>query len=410
VPNYRTLSVATRPFEHIYVDLIGPFVKSKEGFKHVCVVMDSLTHWIELIPLYDTKAVSVARAINEGVLCRHGSVSRITTDRGTEFNNHLMKALTELSRAKHTLNPTANPNSNAVERANGTLKQMLSTFVSQQQDNWSTYLPILAHMYRTQVSSATGFSPFRMLYGREARLPSESWIETFSKVNKVTLDEYLRQLTNALEFCWTTAADTAVRKGKRIQDDVHQQSLDAKPHTRRFVPFRVGQHFYLKAVPKRHFKSVEEERIIKLNSKLSFRYTGPHTIVKVINPVVYLANVDGKLRTVHASKLKRDAHNDDMVTDLEIPANLPLRAPPLHELTPFNRESRTMSDKLKEHQQMVQQREADISLDNLDPPQRFPQRFINQIDENDVTDLDNWDYTNEDFIDEVLRQGSHWLL
>jgi len=245
-----------------------------------------------------------------------------------------------------------------------------------------------------------------MLYGREARLPSESWIETFSKVNKVTLDEYLRQLTNALEFCWTTAADTAVRKGKRIQDDVHQQSLDAKPHTRRFVPFRVGQHFYLKAVPKRHFKSVEEERIIKLNSKLSFRYTGPHTIVKVINPVVYLANVDGKLRTVHASKLKRDAHNDDMVTDLEIPANLPLRAPPLHELTPFNRESRAMSDKLKEHQQMTQQREADISLDDLNPPQRF----VNQIDENDVTDLDNWDYTNEDFIDEILRQGSHWLL
>jgi hypothetical protein len=52
-----------------------------------------------------------------------------------------------------------------------------------------------------------------------------------------------------------------------------------------------------------------------ISGKLFGRYTGPHEVYEVINPVVYVAIVDGALRTVHANKMKRDIHTEDEVVD-----------------------------------------------------------------------------------------------
>ena len=40
-------------------------------------------------------------------------------------------------------------------------------------------------------------------------------------------------------------------------------------------------------------------------SKLQYRYTGPHTVLREINPVVFRANVNGAVRIVHTNKMKR---------------------------------------------------------------------------------------------------------
>ena len=50
-----------------------------------------------------------------------------------------------------------------------------------------------------------------------------------------------------------------------------------------------------------------------LTTSLGMRYSGPHEVLHVINPVVYVAAVDGTLRYVHANKMKRESHNDDGV-------------------------------------------------------------------------------------------------
>ena len=41
------------------------------------------------------------------------------------------------------------------------------------------------------------------------------------------------------------------------------------------------------------------------------QYTGPHEILSVINPVVYIAAVDGALRQVRAKKIKKESRDDD---------------------------------------------------------------------------------------------------
>ena len=47
-----------------------------------------------------------------------------------------------------------------------------------------------------------------------------------------------------------------------------------------------------------------------MSSKLQYRYTGPHTITAVINPVTYKSSMDGFNRTVHANRMKRDSRRE----------------------------------------------------------------------------------------------------
>ncbi|GBN39028.1 hypothetical protein AVEN_58546-1 [Araneus ventricosus] len=49
----------------------------------------------------------------------------------------------------------------------------LSIFVSKNQQDWDEKLPLFLLAYRSAVHETTGFTPSRILYGRELRLPCD---------------------------------------------------------------------------------------------------------------------------------------------------------------------------------------------------------------------------------------------
>jgi hypothetical protein len=119
----------------------------------------------------------------------------MVSDNGTEFVNNTMKQFHGLLLSKRLTTTPFNPQSNgSVEIFNRTLADMLCAYVYSNQNNWPRYLPIIAHAYRTTVNSATGYSPFRAIYGREARQPSDSWIQDFTQLHDVPIDTYVEEL------------------------------------------------------------------------------------------------------------------------------------------------------------------------------------------------------------------------
>ena len=113
-----------------------------------------------------------------------------------------------------------NPQANGlVEGFNRTLADILTGYVSANQRNWPQFLPLVAHAYRTTVSTATGVTPFRAMHGREARMPSDSWIEDFSKLQGTNLLEYSAKLAAALTEVWDTIAMN------RTERDLHAEAL-----------------------------------------------------------------------------------------------------------------------------------------------------------------------------------------
>jgi hypothetical protein len=315
---------AHRPFDLVHIDLTGPLPKSGPlGYEYILVVKRALTHWVELVPLTSKDSQEIAHALFNHVYCRHGAVSTYVSDKGSEFINGIIRAVNHLLHQHHTSTTPYHPQANGkVENFNRTLKDMLYHYCNECHSDWSVYLQVVAHAYRTTINEATGYSPFRALYGREARQPSETWITDFAKRMNVDIDQYAQELALALHFSWSEIADRVTARNEKLdrkfaRADMQGRHGENKPakSERMFQEYSVGDQFYLRSYPARFF--IDDANIKhKISSKLQRRYSGPHTIVSRKNPVTYRASVNGKIRTVNAYSMKRDQPAPKVLRDV----------------------------------------------------------------------------------------------
>ena len=62
--------------------------------------------------------------------------------------------------------------------------------------------------------------------------------------------------------------------------------------------------FYRKRNKQRVFRSAQEKETYKINFKLSARYEGPYRVIGKVNAVVYVAEIDGVKKRIHAVNMK----------------------------------------------------------------------------------------------------------
>jgi hypothetical protein len=71
-----------------------------------------------------------------------------------------------------------------------------------------------------------------------------------------------------------------------------------------FKEYEVGDTFYRKRNQVRTFESVQEKEKYKINVKLAARYEGPYKVVEKVNAVVYVAEIYGERKRIHAVNMK----------------------------------------------------------------------------------------------------------
>jgi hypothetical protein len=109
---------------------------------------------------------------------RFGVPNRIITDLGKAFTGSVFWDFCQDNLIDVYYSSVAHPRCNSqVERANDMVLQALKDRIYDDASNYATrWLAKLPHVIwglRTQVSSATGFSPFFLVYGSEAVLPTD---------------------------------------------------------------------------------------------------------------------------------------------------------------------------------------------------------------------------------------------
>ena len=290
----QTYDVMSGPMQRVHTDLTGPFPETARGNKYVLVIKDALTKMVEFIPIPDKTALAVVTAAV--LFFRILGFPRVwVTDRGTEADNiQWMKSLENLLDLHHIKTTPANPRSDGqVESSMGPFKDALTQLTNKFQDDWDLMCSELGAFYRGTVCEQTGHTPNFLMFGRELPSPSEEHIST-PLTGKVS--EYVKNLQETLQFCWEKA-------GEQVVNNVSK--YNAVPKERLiFKPYEVGQWFFIRRIPKRFFKSKGDKKAHHLVAKLQMRYCGPYRITKVINPVLYEADIHNTIKRVHAVNMK----------------------------------------------------------------------------------------------------------
>ena len=82
--------------------------------------------------------------------------------------------LCRLTGVESRLTSAYHPQSNGLdERFNQTLQRQLLKYIDDKQDDWDLYLNAILFSYRVSQQASTKYSPFYLMYGRQARLPIE---------------------------------------------------------------------------------------------------------------------------------------------------------------------------------------------------------------------------------------------
>ncbi|XP_041449644.1 uncharacterized protein LOC121404376 [Drosophila obscura] len=173
-----------------------------------------------------------------------------------------------------------------VDRFNRTLLIYLAKFVDDHQRNWDERLPWALWAYRAAVHEATGFSPAKLTFRREVRLPCEL-LYGRPTPDTESYPAFVGKLQSHLR-----ETHHAAREHLKAAADQQKDRYDLRSHT---VQFETGDLAWLYA----------PVRKVGRCPKLQSDWIGPATVIRSSSDLVYEIRLPGKraTRTVHVNRL-----------------------------------------------------------------------------------------------------------
>ena len=279
-----SLPQPTEPSQRIHADLFGPLRTSGSQKKFILCMTDAFTKYVELVPIPNKEAPTVAKAIFEKWFCRYGMPLDIVTDQGSEFCAKLTEDLFKHMQVSHLKTTAYHPQCNSqAEVANKTIAKYLASFVDDSTLDWEDYVAPLMLVYNTSFHRSIKTTPFFLTYGIEPRLPNLPAPDVRRKFyGESSSDELLLRLL--------TARDVA-RRNNEISSE---QAAD-------YVNKRASPHNFVEG----QLVLLDEKSFLHKNAKLAPKWSGPHRVARLKGENnVELKLKNGRHLLTNASRLK----------------------------------------------------------------------------------------------------------
>jgi len=286
--------VPSGPWDSVYVDAIGPLAMGHGGYRYCLVAIDHFARYVEILPARRLTTESYVGWLQQ-LTSRYGTMKRLTSDRGSNFVSALVDSYCKvMGITRHSTTawrPTAN---SLVERYNGELKDRMRTMSEEVGKDWPKVMADFAGVHNTTVHSATGFTPFFLMHGWEARLPYDLLVEA-----RKAGDERPFEMQKWVErfVLMVSDARSAARHQQGDRDRKRQMREVVVATTRNPPPvFKPGQKVL---VDKKHRNFGEQKERTVL-------WEGPYVVLKQTSEVTYLVEREhGRGDVVHVDRLKR---------------------------------------------------------------------------------------------------------
>lgn len=263
----RPLPIPQQPWQQVSMDFVSGLPES-QGYNAILVIVDRLSKMRHLIPCDSTvDAEQTATLYLQHVWKLHGLPTHITSDRGTQFTSRFWKSLCQQLKIEAKMSTANHPKTDGqTERVNAVIEQYLRCYVSYQQDNWASRLPMAEFAANNQEAAATNATPFFANYGFHPRFD-----------NGIAPTDTSPQAKDAQNF---------PNKMAEIQDFLLTQMLSSQAtyeestnKSRTLAPaFQIGDPVFL---------STKNIRTAGISRKLDGKRIGPFPVKKVVSPYAY---------------------------------------------------------------------------------------------------------------------------
>jgi hypothetical protein len=172
---FTKLIAHTWPLQHWGLDIVGPLPIAQGNLKFTFVAIEYFTKWIEARAVSMITAKTAQKFFWQNIVCRFRVPSELTFDNDKQFDSQDFREFCSSINTKHVFASVYHPQSNGVvERANGKIFSAIKKrLLDDKKGKWVDQLPELVWALNTIECRATGFTPFRLMYGSEAMTPQE---------------------------------------------------------------------------------------------------------------------------------------------------------------------------------------------------------------------------------------------
>ena len=278
-------------FHCVSVDILGPLPESSSEtsvYRYILMIGDNFSRWFEAVPLINIKASTVCTAFMDSWVSRYGVPEYIHSDNGVQFTSKLFQDMCSRLQIHASRSTPYHPQGNAkVERINRTLEDGLAKYCSENHENWCNHLQSFMMAYRSALHESTGQSPFRLLFGREMRMPIDLMLPT-TNAQPISHRDAVFVRLNDMSAIFQSVIDKnhwEVRRQKAL--------FDRKKHG---PTYQLGDFVLLHS-------PVHQ---VNQTPKLKSFWSGPYQIVKEINQINFLLEhcKTRKRQVAHYDRLK----------------------------------------------------------------------------------------------------------
>ena len=276
----QPLAIPEWKFDHIEMDFVTGFPKSKRGNDAIFVVIDKLSKVAHFLPIKESiTAAQLAELYTSRIVSLHGIPQLISSDRGSIFTSKFWDSFQKAMGTNIHFSTAFHPQtSGQVERVNQILEDMLRACVISFGMKWEDCLPYAKFSYNNSFQASSGKAPFEILYGRKCRTPL-NWSETGERQ---LLGNDL--ITEAEEMC------KVIRDNLKAAQSRQKSYYDSK---HRDLAFEIGDHVYLRVSP------MKGTRRFGIKGKLAPRYVGPFKIIGKRGDLAYQLELPSNFANVH---------------------------------------------------------------------------------------------------------------
>lgn len=157
--------IVDRPFQHLFLDFLGPYPRTRNGNTKMLIVVDQLTKFILLEPVKSSMHPLLVNYLQDRVFSIFGTPESILADNGPEFKSKKFEEFLEVRGVRCLSTAKYSPQGNSSERVNRSIVEAIRCYIKEH-STWDQNISDIACALRSAVHQTLQTTPYEALFGQ----------------------------------------------------------------------------------------------------------------------------------------------------------------------------------------------------------------------------------------------------